>query len=158
MQVSTMERQGQLESLQKDVVNLLVEKTINPDTKRPYPASVMERCVADLHYNFSSGKNSKQHALEIIKLIQREKILPIARVQMRVCLNIPSKEGKRLKEKIRGNVVSIDSEEYDAADAQYFCTIEPGQFKILGDILQAEVKGNGRVDLISLQNMDGKLA
>ena len=150
LQVTTQERQNQHQNAFRDVINIIVEKTVNPDTNRPYPASVIEKSIADLHYNMNASKSTKQHALEIIKLLQAEKIIPITRASMRIQISVPSKEAKRLREKITANVVRIESEDFGATDALFICTIDPGQFRVLTDLMQLETRGRGRIDFLSL--------
>jgi ribosome maturation protein SDO1 len=40
LQVGEKERNNQLENLSKDIANLIVERTVNPETKRPYTATM----------------------------------------------------------------------------------------------------------------------
>jgi ribosome maturation protein SDO1 len=42
-----------------------VEKTVNPDTGRPYTHSMLERALRDLHFNLDPKKSAKQQALEV---------------------------------------------------------------------------------------------
>jgi ribosome maturation protein SDO1 len=61
MQVGALERNHQLHSLQRDMVNIVAEKTVNPETQRPYPVSMIEKVVQDnLHYSVTTQKSAKQ--------------------------------------------------------------------------------------------------
>ena len=63
--VSDKERRAELDNLFKDVAQVLAEKTVNPDTARPYPHTVLERALRDLHFNPDPKKSAKQQALEV---------------------------------------------------------------------------------------------
>jgi ribosome maturation protein SDO1 len=60
LQVSTLERNSQLQNIQKDIIQIIAEKTINPTTQRPYPTTMIEKVLADLHYSISATKSAKQ--------------------------------------------------------------------------------------------------
>jgi ribosome maturation protein Sdo1 len=49
--VSDKERKGELDSLFKDICAVLVEKCVNPVTKRPYTMGVIERSLKDIHFS-----------------------------------------------------------------------------------------------------------
>ena len=58
-----------------------------------------------------SGEQRPQ-ALDLIKVLQASKSLPIARAQMRVRITMASKEGKRLKEKILPLITKVEDDEW----------------------------------------------
>ena len=60
LQISEKERQVQLESMFKDVATIVADKCINPDTKRPYPVSIIEKSMKEAHVSIKPNKNSKQ--------------------------------------------------------------------------------------------------
>lgn len=51
-------------------------------------------------------------ALDLIKVLQASKTLPIARARMRVRITMPAKDGKRLKEKILPLVSTVEDDEW----------------------------------------------
>jgi ribosome maturation protein SDO1 len=54
-----------LDNLFKDVASVLVDKTINPVTQRPYTLTLLERALRDVHFNVDPKKSAKQQALEV---------------------------------------------------------------------------------------------
>ena len=60
LQVSTLERNSQLSTIHKDIANIIAEKTVNPETKRPYPVSMIEKVITDMGFSVSSSKSAKQ--------------------------------------------------------------------------------------------------
>lgn len=86
MQVSDKERASQLEQLFRDVVNVLVEKCVNSETMRPYPAAMIDKSLRDLHFNVDVTRSAKVQALEAIAKLQS--ILPIRRALMRLRVHV----------------------------------------------------------------------
>jgi ribosome maturation protein Sdo1 len=86
VQVSDKERAAQLEQLFRDVVNVLVEKCVNSDTMRPYPAAMIDKSLRDLHFSVDVTRSAKVQALEAIAKLQS--ILPIRRALMRLRVQV----------------------------------------------------------------------
>lgn len=36
------------------------DKCVNPETKRPYPVSIIEKAMKDVHFSVKPNRNSKQ--------------------------------------------------------------------------------------------------
>ncbi|KAI9098210.1 ribosome maturation protein SBDS-like protein [Phlyctochytrium arcticum] len=155
LQVGEKERTQQLGNLSRDIATTVAEKCINPDTKRPYTVTMIEKAMADLHFSINPNRNAKQQALEVIRQLQEKGSIPIARAQMRLRLLLPSKDGKRLKEKITALVASTEDEDW-GEDYELICLIEPGQFRTLTDLIQNETKGRGQIEMLSLRNTDDR--
>lgn len=51
-------------------------------------------------------------ALDLIKKLQESNTLPIARARMRVRITMPSKEGKRIKDKVLPLVAKVEDDEW----------------------------------------------
>lgn len=79
---------------------ILVGLCINPETKRPYPVSIIEKGLKDVHFSVKQGRSSKQQALEGIQLLKT--VIPIERAQMRVRISATGMQGKTVLEKIGG--------------------------------------------------------
>lgn len=60
LQVSDKERQTQLEQMFRDIATIVAEKCVNPETKRPYTVSLIERAMKDIHYSVKATKSTKQ--------------------------------------------------------------------------------------------------
>lgn len=60
LQVSDKERQTQLETMFRDIATIVAEKCVNPETKRPYTVSLIERAMKDIHYSVKANKSTKQ--------------------------------------------------------------------------------------------------
>merc|ERR1712029_863411 len=79
LQASDKERQAQREALFKDVATTVADKCVNPESKRPYPVSMIEKAMKECHIAVKPNKGAKQQAIEIVPKL-REKI-PLSRAQ-----------------------------------------------------------------------------
>ena len=43
--MSDKERAAQTEAMFKDMANIIADKCVNPDTKRPYPVTMIEKAM-----------------------------------------------------------------------------------------------------------------
>ncbi|TPX67936.1 hypothetical protein SpCBS45565_g03458 [Spizellomyces sp. 'palustris'] len=155
LQVGEKERTQQLGNLSRDIATTVAEKCINPDTKRPYTVTMIEKAMADLHFSVNPNRNAKQQALEVIKQLQEKQTIPIARAQMRLRVAIPGKEGKRVKEKISSLIESTEDEDW-GDEYELICLINPGQFRALTDVVQKETKGRGQIEVLSIRDTDDR--
>lgn len=67
--MSTLERTNHTQNLQKDILNIISEKTVNPNTKRPYPVSMLEKALQELHYSLNTTRSAKQQVKNIDHLV-----------------------------------------------------------------------------------------
>ncbi|KAJ3190096.1 hypothetical protein HDU85_000387 [Gaertneriomyces sp. JEL0708] len=153
LQVGEKERNQQLENLAKDIATTVADKCVNPETKRPYTVTMIEKAMADLHFSINPKRNAKQQALEVIKQLQEKKTIPIARAQMRIRVVTPGKDGKRIKEKITSLINSIEDEDW-GDEYELICAIDPGHFRSISDILQSDTKGRGQVEVLSVRDTE----
>lgn len=60
VQVNEKEREVQLDSLHRDIITIIAEKCVNPNTKRPYTVSMIEKAVQELPHSWTLTKSAKQ--------------------------------------------------------------------------------------------------
>ncbi|OQV22135.1 Ribosome maturation protein SBDS [Hypsibius exemplaris] len=152
LQVSDKERQSQLESSLKEIATIVAEKCVNPDTKRPYPVSMIETGMKDIHYSVKPNKSSKQQALDVIK--QLKESMNIGRAQMRLAVTLPSKDAKRLQEKLKAMVAVMEEENWSGGDLHVVCLIDPGAFRDVDELVRSQTKGQGTLEVLSLKDVE----
>lgn len=126
--MSERERHSQLESMFRDIATIVSDKSINPETKRPYPVGVIERAMKDCHYAVKPTKNTKQQvmekctyrnmyiqpswvqAIEVIRILSSA--MAIQRARMRLRLVLPVKEARKVREKIISSLAVVEREEW----------------------------------------------
>lgn len=111
LQVGDKERNAQLSLLYRDIATTVADRCVNPETRRPYTVTMIESAMADLHFSVNPNRTAKQQALELIKALKEAKTLPIERAQMKVKVIMPSKDAKRVKDKIHAATTEIEDEE-----------------------------------------------
>ncbi|XP_072999682.1 uncharacterized protein [Typha latifolia] len=127
LQVAGKERESQLTSQFRDIATIVMQKTINPETQRPYTISMIERLMREIHFAVDPHTSSKKQALEVIRELQKH--FPIRRSPMRLRLVIPEKNLSALMEKLNGWNVSITSKDESGNQPSVVCEIEPGLFR-----------------------------
>ncbi|KAB7504349.1 Ribosome maturation protein SBDS [Armadillidium nasatum] len=150
LQVSDKERQNNLESSFKEIATIVADKCINPETKTPYTVSIIEKAMKDIHFSIKPNRNNKQQALEVMK--QLNEVIPIQRAQMKVKIQIPGKDSKKIKEKCVTPVVTIENETHDP-NLTIVGLIDPGNFKILSEQLSEQTKGKAKLEVLSLKEV-----
>ncbi|CAI2172190.1 11220_t:CDS:2 [Funneliformis geosporum] len=151
LQVSDKERTHQIDSIYREIATMVAEKCVNPETKRPYTVTMIEKAMSELHLSVNVNRNTKSQVLEVIKQLQEKKIIPIARAQMRLRITTPIKE-KKVKEKLTPLISNIEDENYGDA-YELICTIDPGQFRTINELLQSNTNGKGQLELLSLSDI-----
>ncbi|KZO99696.1 Shwachman-Bodian-diamond syndrome protein [Calocera viscosa TUFC12733] len=149
MQVGDKERAHELSNLWKDIATQVAEKVVDPSTQRPYPVGMIEKAMTEAGFSVRQGKGAKSQVLDCIRLLQEKSSLPIQRVRMRVRVTMPNKDGKRFKEKITEMAETVEDEDW-GDDWEVILIIDPGQFKVLNELIASELKGKGRVETMSL--------
>lgn len=147
IQLSEKERQIEYENKYREIATLISDKTINTDTHRPFSVSIIENTMHDIHINISINKSAKSQALDIIKKLKQ--VLPnIQRAQMRIHISLPINIANHINDKQLKHLYSvIENESYDY-EYNADVIIDPGQFRIIEDIISKETKGRGRIDII----------
>ncbi|KAI8341510.1 ribosome maturation protein [Chlamydoabsidia padenii] len=156
LQVAEKERTNQLESMWKDIANIVTDNCVNPQTKRPYTVTMIEKAMQDLHLSVNPKRSSKSQALDVIKQLQEKQLLPIQRAQMRVRITLPQgKESKKvLKEKIIPLVTSTEEEDFEADEIELIALVDPGKYRIINDIVSSDSRGKGQLEIMNLREKE----
>lgn len=150
LQVSEKERHTQLESTFKDIANIVADKTINPETKRPYPVSIIEKSMKDIHFSVKPNRTAKQQALEVIR--ELKETIALQRSQMTLRIVIPN--GKGHKDKLKELASEILEEEIsERGDLEMVFLTDPGNFRALDELISKETKGKGSLEVVSLNEV-----
>ena len=153
LQVSSKERQVEIETMFKDIARIVTEKCINTHTKKPFTVSTIERAMKDtLHYAVKPSKNTKQQALIVIQQLKEH--LPIERAQMKIQFTLSIKLLKQLKRDMaKYNLVYLE-EDFSGANCTVTCNINPGAYRSLDETLKSFYKYNhlhvSEIDVLSM--------
>lgn len=152
LQVSDRERHQVLDTTFKDIATTVAEKCINPQTKRPYPVSMIETAMKGIHFSVKPNRNVKQQALDVIPQLQ--KVMPLERAQMRVrILVMREKDIEKLKEKLPKMMTKVERHDLQDGTLHLVGLIDPGQFKGMNDLVRSETKGSAVFELLDLKEI-----
>ncbi|GAA6043972.1 hypothetical protein JCM8097_003413, partial [Rhodosporidiobolus ruineniae] len=112
LQVGEKERAVELEDLKREICTEVASRCVDPKTQRPHTVGMIEKAMQEVGYNIHANKAAKVQALDLIRTIQAKGTLPIARAQMRVRITMPSKDGKKLKDKVLPLVAKVEDDEW----------------------------------------------
>ncbi|XP_014771183.1 ribosome maturation protein SBDS isoform X1 [Octopus bimaculoides] len=152
-QVSEKERQAQLESMYRDIATVVADKCVNLENNRPFPVTLIEKAMKDLHISVKPNKNTKQQALEVIKQLKASDTIKIQRAQMRLRIGVSGKDAKRVKEKVKKLSTRVEKEDFDD-ELEMTVLIDPGCYRELSELIHTETKGKGHVEILSLKDIE----
>ncbi|XP_021747162.1 ribosome maturation protein SBDS-like [Chenopodium quinoa] len=127
LQVAGKEREAQLSSQFRDIATIVMQKTINPETKHPYTISMIERLMHEIHYAVDPHSSSKKQALEVIRQLQQK--FPIKRSPMRLRITVSPESFPSIKEKLETGHGDIVSKEESGNQLSVVCELDPGIFR-----------------------------
>lgn len=151
LQVSDKERHSQQDALFKDIATQVADKCVNPESKRPYPVSMIEKAMRDIHYSVKPNRNAKQQALDVIP--QLRAAMPLERASMRVRCTFGGKEAKKLKEKLLKLITAVEEDDWTDGHAMLVVLLDPGQYRVVDELLREETRGTGTLELLNLKEM-----
>ncbi|XP_056160986.1 uncharacterized protein LOC130135548 [Syzygium oleosum] len=144
LQVAGKERDIQFASQFRDIATIVMQRTINPETQRPYTISMIERLMHEIHFAVEPNSNSKKQALEVIRELQKH--FPIKRAPMRLRFIITEQNVSSLVEKLNAWIASIVSRDASASEISVVCEIEPGFYR---DCEASARNLQGRVEVLA---------
>ncbi|KAL1481758.1 hypothetical protein MTO96_034235 [Rhipicephalus appendiculatus] len=150
LQVSEKERHSQLES-SWDIATLVADMCINPETKRPYPVSIVERSMKEAHFSVRPNKSAKQQALEAIR--QLKEVMPLERSQMKLRVVLP--HGKNVRPRLEALASSVEMATIhgDTGTLEMVLLTDPGNFRQVDELVSKESRGRGQLEVISLKEI-----
>lgn len=151
LQVSEKERQAQLDAMFKEIATTVADKCVNPETKRPYPVTIIEKSMKDIHFSIKPHRNAKQQALEVIKALKES--IPLERAQMKIKIEVKGKDSKNVKDKITHLASSVDDETWNGDALTLLCHIDPGKYREVDEIVSKTPKGNATLEVLNLKEV-----
>jgi len=149
LQVGEKERDHDLVSLRKEIATLVAEKCVDPATQHPYPVGMIEKAMTEAGFSVKQNKNAKGQVSECIKLLQSNSSLEIQRARMRIKLSLLLVDAEKIRTKVLEAAEKVENEEIGQTDWEITILIDPGQFRLINELLQKECKGRGRLETLS---------
>ena len=153
IQLNEKERSANLQQKQNEFLTIISTKCINPKSKKRYPPSMINKALNECKFHLNPTRNTKQQALDAIKLLVQKQIIPIARAQMKVKISLTNKAKKQLyDEQIKPLIDTVDDETQDAKTFQCVGIIDPVNYKEIVEILEKR-KNEGTVEVLDMAAM-----
>lgn len=151
-QVSDKERSSALDAQFKDIATTVANTCVNPESKRPYPVTMIEKAMRDIHFSVKPNRNVKQQTLDVIPLLRDS--IPLERASMRVRVVFAGgKDAKKLKEKLVKMCTTVEEDGWDAGTVTLIALIDPGQYRHIDEALRTDTKGAGTLELLNLKEV-----
>ncbi|KAK2974539.1 hypothetical protein RJ640_007383 [Escallonia rubra] len=145
LQVAGKERESQLSNQFRDIATIVMQKTINPETQRPYTISMIERLMHEIHFAVDPHNSSKKQALEVIRELQKH--FPIKRSPMKLRLTMPDQNNSSVFAKLSEWHASVVSKEESASQLSVVCELDPGFFRDCDAMLRSL---QGRLEILAV--------
>ncbi|RZB69176.1 Ribosome maturation protein SBDS isoform I [Glycine soja] len=157
LQVAGKERESLLSSQFRDIATIVMHKTYNPETQRPYTISMIERLMREIHFAVDPHSTSKKQALELIQELQKH--FPIKRCPLRIRATAPDDQVPELLGKLNEWNAIVISKEGSSAQLSVSChtmskvkhrmtmifELEPGLYKDCHDFVMNKMHGRFEV-------------
>lgn len=151
LQVSEKERDVNLESIFKDITNIITEKCVHSISKRPISIDSVQKAIKDIHFAIKIDQNPKKQALECIKMLQKKFLLSRAEMQIQItCLhsNLEKLISELEQEKITLGKEINKNEIFEKDDEiRIKLLIEPSKYRLIDHILKNKLK-DGIVEVL----------
>ncbi|KAI3856339.1 hypothetical protein MKW92_000345 [Papaver armeniacum] len=146
LQVGGMERDIQLSTQFRNIATIVMEKTINSDTKRPYSVGMIERLMREIHFSVDPHDKPKKQAIQVIRELQKH--YPIKRAPMRLKLVVPEEGLPFLMEKLNAwNAEIVSQDGYGNQLVALVCEIAPSFFRDCDTLVR---NYHGRVEILEV--------
>ena len=129
---------------------MISNKCVNPDTKRPYPVSIIEKAMKECHIAVKPNKTSKQQALDTIGKLKTN--LPLERAMMRMQIVCPIKASNKIRKYLskQAQNVKTETEEKDGDTMAMVLLALPGLYRDIEQVVRDESQGAGTLEILNL--------
>ncbi|KAJ8762928.1 hypothetical protein K2173_023057 [Erythroxylum novogranatense] len=145
LQVAGKERESQLSSQFRDIATIVMQKTINPETQRPYTISMIERLMHEIHFAVDPHSSSKKQALELIRELQKQ--FPIKRSPMKLRITVPEANCGSFLEKMNAWNAKNVSKDESGNQISVICEMDPGFFRDCDALVR---NMQGRLEILAM--------
>lgn len=150
IQLNEKERHANIQQKTNEFLTIISTKCINPKSKKRYPPSMIQKVLNELKFHLSPTKPTKQQALDAIKLLVAEQMIPIARAQMKVKIIVASKVKKQLfDEKIKELIDSVEEEIPGTKTFECIAIIDPVNYREIVEIVEKK-KNDAMIEVLDM--------
>lgn len=142
LQVSDKERENNLNNLKKDIASIIVEKTYDTKSGKPFTQKSILDAMKEIGVNINNKEDSKKQALKYIKEIQEKNILNIQRKLMKLSFlkkneNVDTSLLIKYLEDIKSNIQNkkyfLETGNSNNIKNKLVCLVLPNYFREIND-------------------------
>ncbi|VVC36393.1 Ribosome maturation protein Sdo1/SBDS,Ribosome maturation protein SBDS, N-terminal,Ribosome maturation [Cinara cedri] len=149
LQISDEVRSAQLYAPLKDIATIVAGQCVNPETRRPYSITVIEKAMKDVHYSVKPNMNDQQQALEAIRLIRA--VLPLERA-MKLKIQYSNIRFDQLWDKVLIFGSTIYSIQWNSGDFTLILLINPDNYRQI-ERLQTSTEHTFHMEVLNLEDV-----
>lgn len=150
LQVGEKEREAALSKMRREIAQSLAHLSVNPTTMRPYPMTMIEKAMKEVHFKADVTKPAKRQALELLALLQQQ--MPIERAKMRLKLSCSTAAFQELEPLLSTVESKSTLEEAGTQLEECVVLIDPGNFRQVDEVVQRD---GGRLAVVALAAQRG---
>lgn len=141
-----------MENVYKDIVRTIVDKCVDPATKKAYTTYTIERALRNIGFSVNLNKNVKSQALDAIKQLKKKNVIPIERARMRIRIVVPLEKNCVLKEELK-QFITVVTDKEGSGEFHTIAYIDPGDYRRIIDIVRQESDDKGYVEVLDLKEI-----
>lgn len=141
LQVSDRERELHMEGLFRDIVQIVVERCVHPQSGRQLTAMTVESALRTVGFSVSPEHTAKKQALVAIKVLCAELPDSFARSKMRLAINCPQDLKDEIQKYLKEQVIAKIEEETPAVEGglcSFTFSCEPSHYRDLDRLVTVE--------------------
>eukprot|EP00461_Guttulinopsis_vulgaris_P004713 UN04715 len=156
MQVTEKERQAEIASKTKEIINLVAGMCINSETKQPISNRVIEQALKESAFQINLQIPVKSQAMKVFRLLSQT--LPIERVKMKILISCPTQYTKQIKllitnynaEDKKYNII-LSNIAQTQHSVEFTLVVDPGYLREITDDVKVKTNGQGDVSVVDMQ-------
>lgn len=156
MQVGEKEREALLDNLSKEILTIIQNKLVHPESKRPYSLDTMKMAMKSINFNVKLNQPAKKQANDCMKKLQQKYI--IQKAEMLVQIKVSNENLESFIETLDELEISIKDKK-EIEKSLYYITqqIDPSKYRLISE---SAVKNDGQLEILEqaiVNNSIGRL-
>lgn len=123
----------------KDIANLIAERIVHPDSKRPFSVDSITSALNILHFAPKLDQPVKKQASDCVKNLYKH--FYVARAEMKLKVTVPNTLKSRVREELEAMKVKPETVTDDKEISAFTFLIEPSLYRAIDDLIKKKLGG-----------------
>jgi len=146
LDIGEEEREQKKDSMEKEIANLIAERVVHPDSKRPFSVESIKAALKSIHFAPKLNEPVKKQVSDATKKLIAKYY--IARAEMKIKLTIPSFYKSKLLTELNELKVKPENSLDEKDNFTVVCLIEPSLYRALDELLKKKL-GEGSMEILT---------